>query len=163
VVESIGWGCLLLGVVLSLLSLPGPLVALPGLLLWGYYGVFFVHPYELIVMGVLLLGAEGLEQAGGLLGLSLSGIHRAGRRGLLLGSLLGLAVAVVTLNPLALPLGMVLGALAGEYYEQRSWTGALRTAAGFLLGKAGGYLAKNALVLLVVLYAVWARFGIAGG
>lgn len=157
-VELVGWVCVGVGGVLSLVGLPGPLVAIVGLVVWGYYGVpAAFHPYELIVMGLLFALAEGFEQLGGFIGLSLSGIHRVGWWGMMLGSLVGTVVAAVTFNPLAIPVGMVLGAIAGEYYEQESLRSALGSALGFLLGKAGGYLAKNTIVFLVILYAVFTR------
>lgn len=157
-IELLGWGLVVLGAVLSVVGLPGPLVALLGLFVWGYYGVpAEFHPYELIVMGLVFGLAEALEQLGGLIGLSLSNLHRSGWWGLWIGNIVGFVVSVLTLNPLAVPIGMVLGALAGEYYEQRSWRAALRTAVRFLLGKVGGYLAKNVLVLLTLFYAVLTR------
>ncbi len=157
-IELLGWGLLAVGVVLSVIGFPGPLVAMIGLLIWGYYGVpAEFHLYELIGMGLVFGLAEALEQLGGLIGLSLSNLHRSGWWGLWLGNFVGFVVGVVTLNPLMVPIGMVLGAVGGEYYEQRSLRDALGTAVRFLLGKAGGYLAKIGLVLLTLLYAVLTR------
>lgn len=158
-IELIGWVILLSGATLSLTGLPGTLVGVLGILLWLFTGSpAEIHIYEHIIFIVVLFIAEGLEQLGGIIGLSLSGIHRSGWWGAIIGAFTGLIGSIIFLNPLGIPIGIGVGAFAGEYLEREDIIASLKAAGAFLVGKFSGYVFKNILMWSTVIYAAVTRF-----
>ena len=148
-----GWAFLLVGYLFSLLGLPGPLLMIFGILCWIMTTTSMNYSImSLSVFIILLLLAEAAEQLGGLIGMSVSGIGKAGWWGTLIGMGLAFLPAILTFNPLWFLIGMVIGGIAGELYRGASLGESMKTLLGFLLGKAGGYTVKVLICTITLFY-----------
>lgn len=146
-VEALGWGLLLIGLVISLLGIPGPLLMVAVLLLWAWLLPELYSFTELLFAGGILLLAELLEQLGGFLGLRGGKTRSSALYGSVTGGLIGAAISLVTFNPVFVLAGLLLGAVIGERRAGGTWKESFRAGGYFVLGKTGGYLGK---VLLTV-------------
>lgn len=158
VVEVLGWVLVLSGTVLSWIGLPGPFVFIAGLLVWLIgSSITWIGMTHALILIVLLLLAETAEQLGGFLGMSWTGIKRTGWIGAIVGAIAGVLLAGFLLNPLIVVLGLLAGAWVGEIVGGTPPLGALKVALGFGLGKFGGYVVKNTLVVSLLGYLVIVR------
>lgn len=157
-VEMIGWLLVLSGTGLSLVGLPGPFLFILGLLVWLLASsVTWLGTTHVIILIVLLLFAETAEQLGGFVGMSWSGMEHSGWLGAITGAIVGVILAGLFLNPLLVVLGLLAGAWIGEVVGGTPPFEALKVALGFGLGKLGGYVIKNTLVVSLACYLVIVR------
>jgi uncharacterized protein YqgC (DUF456 family) len=101
---------------------------------------------RLAILAVLAAAGWVLEHVAGALGARRAGGSRAAVVGAILGALVGLAFA---------PLGLLLGAIAGELLTGRDPAGSVRTGIGTALGVLGGVVAHFAFALTMVGLFVW--------
>lgn len=141
----------LVGLVVPLL--PGiPLAALGALLAAWLTGFERLGWYALTLVAGLVLLAQLLDWAGGVIGARAYGASRLGLVGGVVGSLLGL----LFFPPFGFLPGALLGAVMAELVSGRRPAEALRAGFGALVGTLGGVLAKF-LVLLALGFIVFPR------
>jgi len=149
----IGWLFIVFGYLLSLVGLPGPLLMILGIFIWILGTASTTYSlFVLTVLIVLLVLAETAEQLGGLIGMSASGLGKEGWWGTIIGMGVTFVPAILTLNPLLILAGMVIGGISGELYRGASLEQSIKTLLGFLLGKAGGYAIKVLICSITFFY-----------
>jgi len=157
--------CAGLGVLLTLLTLPGTWFALaaavgckfwqPGLMPWWVIGVG---------MGLAAL-AEVVEIGASSLGSSKAGGSRRGGIGALVGGVVGALAGSPFFFPIGTVLGAVLGAgvgalLAERLWARRSWAEATKSGQGAAVGRFAAVVMKSALAgVLALLLSIAAGAG----
>lgn len=145
-----------LGVAGSVLPfLPGPPLALTGLILYGYSTDFTAVSGKAILIFALLAAlsfvfdifAPGLAAKG----------RKASKSGAI-GAIIGTALGVVFWGPLGAFLGPFVGGFVGEYLKMPDSQRALRTAWGAFLGFVFSALFKLVVVLAMAGYFVYGLF-----
>ena len=143
---------MLVGLALNLIGAPGSVLVWLAALAFSWATGWLLPWWHLLVLFLLALLAEALEFLGGLAGAQAFGVSRRGMTWAVVGTMLGLAVAFLTLMPLLIFAGLLLGGLLGEYREHRCWRRAFKGAAGIITGKIGGIIAKSVIAVAMILY-----------
>lgn len=150
---------LIAALVLSVLGMPGSLLAIAPILLWGLWGGSITFSAgQSVVLILLCVLSEGFEQLGFLVGMKVIGVHSYGIWGSIIGAFVGIPLAILFLNPLLIMVTIVGGSYVGELMAGKTYDEALWAVLGFLLGKFGGYIAKNVLFLAVLGYIAGTYF-----
>jgi hypothetical protein len=154
------------GVVLTLLTLPGPwLIVLAGaaLKVWRPDEIGWWSLGLLVALGLF---AEGVEFGASALGAAKGGATRRGAFGAIVGSFVGaVAGSFVLFFPVGTIAGGVVGAAAGTVIMERgsagkSWTDAAKSGGGAAVGRLVATIAKTAVAgAMAVVLAVAAFAG----
>ncbi|MFQ5407539.1 MAG: DUF456 family protein [Anaerolineales bacterium] len=148
---------MLLGLLLTLASLPGMTVIWIAALIYGLMAGFgAVGPWVLGIAGVMMLASYAasfwLRQAG-------AKHTGASWKGIALGCVFGLFGAFL-LPVLGLPLGVVAGVYVVEYARLRDYHAAWQTTRGAVLGIGAGIIQEFAVGLAMI--GLWLYWVLAG-
>ena len=153
----------LLGVVLTLLTLPGIWLMLLVAMLCTWWQPDLYSLWTLAAVAIIALGAEIAEGLSSAAGSAKTGGSKAGIAGALVGSLVGLVAGTVFLVFIPL-IGSIIGAVVGagggaviaeRGIAKRPWGESFRSGKGAAVGRAlstiikGGFAVVAALVLIV--------------
>lgn len=144
---------ILLGIAGTILPfLPGPPLALAGLILYGFAVDFDQVSILVIVIFSILTGLTFLidlfAPALGARG------YKASRWGFL-GAILGGFLGIFIFGPVGIILGPLIGGFIGEYISLRNTTQALKVATGAFIGFLVGTVIKLAIVFAIAGYFVY--------
>ncbi len=132
--------------------IPGVFASWIGLLLYAY-GTDFASPLSgttVIVFLVLSILTFALDFVAPLLGAKK---YHASRHGMV-GSSVGLILGLITLGPLGVIVGPLLGAFVGEVLSGKRSKDAVQSAKGVIIGLVAGTLVKFVLVLTMLGFVI---------
>lgn len=154
VIAAISLIFVFLGLIGSVMPfLPGPPLALIGLVIYGYAGDFqIVSLRAIIVFAALTLFSAVFDFAAPAL---FAKGYKASRYGMY-GALLGGVFGAVLLGPLGIIAGPFAGGFVGEYYAVRNTKKAWRAAWAAFVGFVVGGLVKILITLSMAGYLVYA-------
>lgn len=133
--------------------LPGPPLALVGLIIYGYStGFQTVSITAIIIFAVLVILSFALDIFAPALGAK---GYKASKRGTI-GAVVGAILGAAFFGPLGAVLGPFVGGFAGEYFKAPDAQKAFHTAWGALIGFVLGTVTKLVLVLAMAGYFVFA-------
>jgi uncharacterized protein len=146
----------LAGVVMTLLTLPGPWVTLAAALGIKVWQPELFPWWVLIGVAGLAIAAEVIEFVAGALGATRAGATRRGAWGAIVGSIVGAIAGSPLLFPIGTIAGGVVGAAAGTLVMERgasdkTWKEASRAGAGAAVGRLVATLAKTAFAAAMAL------------
>lgn len=105
----------------------------------------------IVVTGVLMLIAQGVDYVAGTLGAKAMGATTRG----VMGAFVGVIVGLLTLGPLGIIIGPFVGALLAELMAGRSERAALRAGMGTLVGFLGGTFIQMLYGMVLLGYFVY--------
>lgn len=136
-------------------GIPGTILILAAIVIWGAVNGFAGLGIPLIVAIVALVGNMGIDFLAAYLGAKQAGASRWGQIGAVVGLLLGVLGLLPALpigGPLlGLLLGPLLGAIIGEYLYRRDFKLAVRAGIGIIVGSVIGSLIQGLLAVVVVI------------
>ena len=139
---------------------PGMLLVLGGIALYAIgTGFSVISPWLLAILLVIGLTGLALDFLGNALGARRFGATRAGMIGAVLGLLAGLILLGPFLGPLAIVVGPLLGAAAGELLQGREPRVAFRSGFGAVIGTLFGTLAEFIIALILAGWFIWLTLG----
>ncbi len=152
-----------LGVVLTLITLPGTWLALLGGIAVCWWKPELLSPWTVVAVGVLAIIAEVLEFLASALGATRGGSTRKGAMGALVGSIIGAIAGAPFLLPLGSILGGVVGAGVGALIVERgvagrTWRQSAAAGHGAATGRLVATIAKGAIALVMAIILTLAVF-----
>ncbi|MFZ2875612.1 MAG: DUF456 domain-containing protein [Phycisphaerales bacterium] len=146
----------LLGVILTLLTLPGTWVLLCASLLVKLWQPGLMPWWVLVAAGLLAVVGEAIEFFASALGAAKGGASRRGAIGAVLGSVVGAVAGSPFLFPLGTIVGGVVGAAAGTMIAERgtankTWAEASRAGGGAAAGRLVATVAKTGVACVMAL------------
>lgn len=135
-------------------GIPGTILILAAIVIWGVVHGFAGLEIPLIVATVAFLGNMGIDFLAAYLGAKQAGASKWGQIGAIIGLLLGVFGLLPVLpfgGPLlGLLLGPLLGAIIGEFLYRHDWRLAIRAGFGIVVGSLIGNLIQGLLAVVVV-------------
>ncbi len=146
----------LLGIVLTLLTLPGTWVLLCAATLVKLWQPELMPWWVLAAAGLLAVVGEAIEFFASALGAAKGGASRRGAIGAIVGSVVGAVVGSPFLFPIGTIAGGVVGAAAGTMIAERgtankTWSEATRAGSGAAAGRLVATVAKTGIACVMAL------------
>lgn len=146
----------LLGVILTLLTLPGTWVLLSAALLVKLWQPELMPWWVLAAAVLLAVVGEAIEFFASAMGAARGGASRRGAIGAIVGSVVGAVVGSPFLFPIGTIAGGVVGAAAGTMIAERgtankTWTQATRAGSGAAAGRLVATVAKTGIACVMAL------------
>ncbi len=142
----------LVGIVLTLLTLPGTWFMLVAAMLVWWWRPDMYEPWTIGVAGVLALLGEALEFVSSAAGSAKAGGSRRGAVGSIAGAIAGAILGTPFLPPIGTIAGGVLGAGAGavlaeRLWAKRTWAEAARSGQGAAVGRLAATILKTGVAV----------------
>lgn len=135
--------------------LPSTPVIFLGALVYSFSTGFTVFGLrDLIIMGGLVILAEGMQYFFSMIGAKKFGASKFG----VVGGMIGLVVGLFTLGPIGLLVGPFAGAIISELIRGRVFNEAVRVGIGSLFGVLGGTLMTLIIALAMAGWIFWTIF-----